>query len=567
MRHLMPGVCLLIAWLGVVRPAAALAADQVVVWTAHPLRKVLPDTPAPDGTKGVPILRISAARGEVEAAQLCLRADRPVRIETVDTTPLTAAAQSTGASSSAPAVTPRVRLVAYVKVIRPSHGQGVPGLHPDPLMPFAPFTLEGTRALWIDVRVPRDAPAGRYKGTIRVRPAGLAAIDVPIVLRVYDFTLPFPPRLVTGFGLYARHLKERYGEARYDEMLRKFRENLADHRITHVSFPPTDIPKPDVTVKADGSVVLDYTAFDKAVEKNLRLGMNALDVPVPAKFRGRNKTLRSPYSREVLERIIADIQRHLVERKWDTMAYFFLVDEPGRGAFDAFREIEEMLHRAAPRIRRRLDMGYGAYGGRPGSRKEALYRKFAGLVEIWVPHIDCVDQEFLETEQKKGNHVWWYICCSAKHPYPNCLVDFPVLDSRVPFWMLFNAGATGYAYWTVNWWNKDPFKDPLSFAGTNGDGMLVYPGPDGPIDSIRWEATRDGCEDYEYLALLTDRQGAVRKAARAEALLKQVRQVASSPKDYAQDPTILLDARNRVAEAIERLSSQTNPNRQAAKTK
>jgi hypothetical protein len=541
----------------------------ITTWTASPLEKVLPDTPAPAGTTGVPVLRISAARGEVEARQLCLHTANAVEVEAAEAAALSPRADlPLDARPTAVAVMARARLVEYVKVTKPSHGQGTAGLHPDPLMPFRPFTVKGTRALWIDVAVPREAPAGRYRGTLRLRTNSAGTLQVPVELLVYDFALPFPPRLVTAFGLYARPLRERYGEARYDEMLAKFRRNLAEHRITHVSFPPTDIPRPDVTVKADGSVKLDYAAFDRAVEANLRLGMNALDVPVPAKFRGRDKELRSPYSREVLEKIIADMQRHLVQRGWDKIAYFFLVDEPGRRSFDAFRDIEQMLHRVAPRIRRRLDMGYGAYGGRPGSRKKALYRKFAGLVEIWVPHIDCVDQEFLEAEQKKGNEVWWYICCSARHPYPNCLVDFPLLDSRIPFWMIFNAKATGYAYWTVNWWNKDPFKDPRSFANTNGDGMLIYPGPDGPIDSIRWEATRDGCEDYEYLVLLADRVKAATARGRADkaveegkAVLAEVRRIAPSPKEYAKNPEALLEVRDRVARAIEALSAEANTGR------
>jgi hypothetical protein len=224
-----------------------------------------------------------------------------------------------------------------------------------------------------------------------------------------------------------------------------------------------------------------------------------------------------------------------------------------------------MLHRAAPRIRRRLDMGYGAYGGKPGAVKSAEYRKLKGLVEIWVPHIDCVDDEFLAAEQAAGNDVWWYICCSAKHPWPNCLIDYPLLDSRVPFWMMFDAKVTGYAYWTVDWWtrDKDPFKDPLSFAKTNGDGVLVYPGEDGPVDSIRWEATRDGFEDYEYLALLQERIRAAEAADSCSSVLDdacralaEVKRVAASRTEYAKDPAVLLSARDRVAQAIEGMEAE-----------
>jgi len=47
-----------------------------------------------------------------------------------------------------------------------------------------------------------------------------------------------------------------------------------------------------------------------------------------------------------------------------------------------------------------------------------------------------------------------------------------------------------------------------------GDGVLLYPGPNGPIGSIRLANIRDGLEDYEYLWLLAQKDFGV-EAARA----------------------------------------------------
>ena len=38
--------------------------------------------------------------------------------------------------------------------------------------------------------------------------------------------------------------------------------------------------------------------------------------------------------------------------------------------------------------------------------------------------------------------------------------------------------------------------------GGAGEGFLYYPGPQGPIPSIRSERLRDGLEDYEYFRLI-----------------------------------------------------------------
>ena len=44
----------------------------------------------------------------------------------------------------------------------------------------------------------------------------------------------------------------------------------------------------------------------------------------------------------------------------------------------------------------------------------------------------------------------------------------------------------------------------MTYPGGNADGSLLYYGDSGPVDSLRWETTRDGIEDYDYLALLTN---------------------------------------------------------------
>jgi len=49
-----------------------------------------------------------------------------------------------------------------------------------------------------------------------------------------------------------------------------------------------------------------------------------------------------------------------------------------------------------------------------------------------------------------------------------------------------------------------------------GDSWIVYPGKDGPLDSIRHEAMRDGIADYELLSMLAerDKEAAMRLASK-----------------------------------------------------
>jgi hypothetical protein len=51
-------------------------------------------------------------------------------------------------------------------------------------------------------------------------------------------------------------------------------------------------------------------------------------------------------------------------------------------------------------------------------------------------------------------------------------------------------------------WPQVPW-NTFTFGGYNGDGLLIYPGPNcTPLPSLRLEVVRDGIEDYELLVLL-----------------------------------------------------------------
>ena len=66
-------------------------------------------------------------------------------------------------------------------------------------------------------------------------------------------------------------------------------------------------------------------------------------------------------------------------------------------------------------------------------------------------------------------------------------------------------------HWGYNHWTQDsPFTHTTRAHGgppylPAGDPWIVYPGKDGPLDSIRFEAMRDGIADYELLCLLAEK--------------------------------------------------------------
>ena len=101
--------------------------------------------------------------------------------------------------------------------------------------------------------------------------------------------------------------------------------------------------------------------------------------------------------------------------------------------------------------------------------------------------------------------------CSPQGEYANRFIEQPLIKTRLLHWINFRYGVTGYLHWGYNHWTKDsPFTHTTRAHGgpsylPAGDPWIVYPGRDGPLDSIRFEAMRDGIADHELLCLLAER--------------------------------------------------------------
>jgi len=198
--------------------------------------------------------------------------------------------------------------------------------------------------------------------------------------------------------------------------------------------------------------------------------------------------------------------------------------------------------------------------------------------------------EDCSARQKEAEQVWWYVCTGPKAPYCTLFIDHHAIEMRMWLWQTWKYGVDGVLIWSTNYWTsdaaypgpeaQDPWEDPMGWvsgystsAGTkiawgNGDGRLVYP-PNrdpadtttlyrsGPVNSIRWEMLRDGMEDYEYFHLLrslveeAEKEG--RDTTEARALLDVPGGITSGMTEFTRDPRLLLDHRERMAEAIESL--------------
>jgi hypothetical protein len=90
----------------------------------------------------------------------------------------------------------------------------------------------------------------------------------------------------------------------------------------------------------------------------------------------------------------------------------------------------------------------------------------------------------------------------------------------------------------------------------------VYPGPQGPLDSIRWEIQRESLEDFEYLRLLADETAAVKQRLGPAAswvrperrAMELARFVVPAISETEKAPAKILAVRAKVADEIVALS-------------
>ena len=548
---------------------------RVVV--AHSLEKIRRTGP-PLEAPPTDCVRIEAARDETESFQLVvIPVGETLEGMSVEAPPLE---MKTGARSLG-TVPVFWHPVAYVETGTPrGYTPEYVGWWPDVLMPPGPFdAAAGERQpLWFKVCVPPDAAPGEYEGQVTVRHRG-QSVSVPVEVRVRNFRLPRPGALATAFGLYGHalsgwyHGKKPYQDVMPVETFARWCEFMGQYRLTPKNIANEYIQK----LEDEQGTRLDLSLLKQTVgalrpKYYAPYSFCVYRLPCPREVReGTTKTDPAIWVAALKQR--ADEYRRL---GLPSEAYIYGIDEPAVKAYPFVQNVYRMVREAVPDFPIMQTVNQ--------SVPEAL----VWLVDIWCPLSARVDDDFYRARKQAGDTLWIYICCGPKPPHANFFIDEPAIDHRVVFWQARQAGATGFLYWCVCWWeglpgptsDKPHFPDvpvvlkdqagTLLRLGVNGDGILIWPGPDmTPYPSLRLEVVRDGIEDYEYLALLErcvekakalpqDRRPPQEVIEKAEELCRVPEEISRSLTDYTKDPAPLLARRKAVGDMIERLTAVLN---------
>jgi hypothetical protein len=88
----------------------------------------------------------------------------------------------------------------------------------------------------------------------------------------------------------------------------------------------------------------------------------------------------------------------------------------------------------------------------------------------------------------EGFPVWAYFCCIPRGRYLNRLFDTPLAKIRMTGWVCYRTGVSGFLHRGYNFWYESRTTNLI-------DPFVVYPGPEGPLDSIRWEVFAESLQD------------------------------------------------------------------------
>lgn len=397
------------------------------------------------------------------------------------------------------------------------------GWIPDALVPFetggifehgaggAPFDIPPRRnqAVWVDLFIPKDAPAGEFNGTAVVLQSDTAAFQIPVRLSVYDFSLPDTTHLHTHLFWGWPIVPERHGPEKdspeYWSIFHSYAKVFHRHRL-------------DLT---DGVCTLDtfrvhVGGYYTGESYSARFGYDGPGIGVGNQtysigtYDQPSDGYRSGFSPDTPEAWSAAADR------WEgwfqahapaVVRFKYLEDEP---VYERWPEVRKkaLWIRSSKGVGRSLNTLVTTRIG------EDLY----GAITFWLVGghsgwnesggTTGFDIHVVPGRRAAGDRVAFYNGQRPSYADPGPIDDFAA-DARVNPWIAWKYGADMYSFWEiayyassgVNIWNEP-----------TGGGMMVYTGEDrkhtrdsrglkGPIVSIRMKNLRRGVQDYEYLWL------------------------------------------------------------------
>jgi hypothetical protein len=565
--------------------SSSVSNQSATLWKAYNCENLMADLAYPDYQSRGSSLSFSASKGEEEAAQLMITAEKNIVSFDFEVGELSDGTHALPASSLS------VYAEYYVDVTRSNEPDSYFGYYPDALIPLPAFKFRKmnyidkgrNQGLWLNLSIPRDAVAGTYqgKGTLHLDEE---TFEIPLEAKIYDFALPEQVHEQSTFHVWYDQIKDGEGTDKAESLdfQLKYYDFMVQHRIM-----PNQLP---LAIGNDPLAFATYVAEHVADNPQISsLGMPYKTIPT-SEFSWGYKLDADKL--DAYFSALSDKQLALLGEGKSTdlfkklHAYFNnLVDEPPASRYDVIRDTDLQI----TKVKLKYAAKFASYPAIQKSISDfqnivtVAYNAdlegsdTVGGVQTWCPtfqNFQTADQRAVysalqkKTTRTGGEHVWWYGCIRPTTPFSSYHTDAKLLTARLLPWMEKGYGIEGNLYWGTNYWRnnsnyalRDIWHDPAQSGDCNGDGLLVYPGLsfgiDGPISTLRLENIREGEEEYEYLWLFEQQialyNAQYGKSVDSQALLERYYQKLFTGILPNTDPVVFASTREELLGALERI--------------
>jgi hypothetical protein len=241
-----------------------------------------------------------------------------------------------------------------------------------------------------------------------------------------------------------------------------------------------------------------------------------------------------------LDRFLPQLINFIKENGLEECSYFHVSDEPSLEHIESYRGASTILKKHLK--------------GFPIIDALSNYEFYEnGLVKNPIPATNHIE-DFL---QNNVPDLWTYYCCGQYKQMSNRFFNMPSARNRIIGMQLYKYDIAGFLQWGYNFWYSqysrypiDPFRvTDAGYAFPSGDAFVVYPGENGPLESLRLEVFYEALQDLRALKLLEEMIG-------RDAVIDIIEEGLDNPITFSQYPTDyewILKKREQINEKIAQL--------------
>ena len=304
--------------------------------------------------------------------------------------------------------------------------QNMTGSIPDALVPFnatkgrggGPFDIGANQnqGVWFDIYIPRgDTPAGTYQGALRVRQGGKTAKEIPVALRVFDFTLPDEHHFHAMICFEEPAVGRRHG-SQDKELVARYHRLAHRHRVEFTRAYGPDAGPGDLDLLSGAAFRpgRGYTGPGEGIGYRI----------VPASFYGIGPQWQGEQAWQTADRFMTWLRGV----KPEGITFLYVTDEPPPERFALIKSVGELHHRNP-----------GPGKALPLFVTHAPHPDLRGVIDIWCTVTNQFVPERAKAEKGKGKRWWVY---NGYRPAAGTqLTGAPAVDCRVAPWACWKYGV------------------------------------------------------------------------------------------------------------------------------